>query len=512
MSENGWDNADIDSVPDWLTSLSEELDERYFLSLPSLSQQLATVIEKCIQLDAHPDLTKVIEPIADVIAAMDYFIECLEKEDKQNLASILIAAEHKLVAINDMIPKPIVDSVSVLKDDQVKSTAKDEAIESNVFVLPDGVDIEIIDIFIEEAKEVTDELRKSLIILENNPDDTDTLAAVKRGWHTLKGSSRMVGLVEVGDFAYHFEQCFTRFSSGLEQLNVSMLQFVLKALDHMDTIVRALDNQVYFDFTCLQNFLDSNQQNLDCDPELLTIFVQEAETHLNVLTHFLQINNRSDSVIRATNELQRALHTLKGSAYMAEITPISSIASPLELFVKSLYNFDINIDETIRNLLCEAESILRSTLAQLAQSQIVDQVKIDALITAIVDSQATYFQTSQPEDNFYDHLLTGAMQALSDLATIVETASVRTLTDVEHQDILAALSNLFVLAHREQTKDIQYLVTLLYKLFSSWSPAVDFNQIQYLVTDIFSSLDDLFDQFAAHQPVYLNDEKKINHR
>ena len=57
-----------------------------------------------------------------------------------------------------------------------------------------------------------------------------------------------------------------------------MLQFVLKALDHMDTIVRALDNQVYFDFTCLQNFLDSNQQNLDCDPELLTIFVQEAET------------------------------------------------------------------------------------------------------------------------------------------------------------------------------------------------------------------------------------------
>lgn len=509
LSDSGWDNADIDSVPTWLKSLSEELDERYFLSLPHLSQQLATVIEKCIQLDAHPDLTKVIEPIADVIAAMDYFIECLEKEDKQNLASILIAAEHKLPTINDMIPKPIVDSGLVLKGDQVKSTDKDETIESSVFVLPDGVDIDIIDIFIEEAKEVTAELRNSLIILEKNPDDTDTLATVKRGWHTLKGSSRMVGLVEVGDFAYHFEQCFTRFSSGLEQLNVATLQFVLKALDHMDTIVSALDNEVYFDFTCLQRFLGSNQQNVDCDPELLTIFVQEAETHLNVLTQFLQINNQFDSAIKATNELQRALHTLKGSAYMAEITSISSIASPLELFVKSLYNFDVNIDETIRNLLCDAESILRSTLAQLAQNQIVDQVKIDALIVAIIDSQATYFQTSQPEDNFYDHLLTGAMQALSDLAKLVETASERTLTEVEHQAILAALSNLFVLAHKEQTKDIQYLVALVYKLFGSWSPAVAFNQIQHLVTEIFSLLDDLFDQFAAHQPVYLNDEKKL---
>ncbi len=36
-------------------------------------------------------------------------------------------------------------------------------------------------------------------------DSSDLLTEIRRGFHTLKGSGRMVGADEVGDFAWHIE-------------------------------------------------------------------------------------------------------------------------------------------------------------------------------------------------------------------------------------------------------------------------------------------------------------------
>jgi chemosensory pili system protein ChpA (sensor histidine kinase/response regulator) len=59
---------------------------------------------------------------------------------------------------------------------------------------PDAVDAELLEIFIGEAREVLDVVAGALPVARANPADQDTLTRLRRGFHTLKGSSRMVNL------------------------------------------------------------------------------------------------------------------------------------------------------------------------------------------------------------------------------------------------------------------------------------------------------------------------------
>ena len=77
--------------------------------------------------------------------------------------------------------------------------------------LPDtqaAADRELLDIFVEEANEVLDGLDEQLDHLARAPADQTALTTARRGFHTLKGSSRMVGLKQFGEAAWGVEQCF----------------------------------------------------------------------------------------------------------------------------------------------------------------------------------------------------------------------------------------------------------------------------------------------------------------
>ena len=50
------------------------------------------------------------------------------------------------------------------------------------------------EIFLEEAREVIETARAAGAELPATPDDLELLTTVRRAFHTLKGSSRMVGL------------------------------------------------------------------------------------------------------------------------------------------------------------------------------------------------------------------------------------------------------------------------------------------------------------------------------
>ena len=77
--------------------------------------------------------------------------------------------------------------------------------------LTDLVDIEEEDlrsIFLDEAREATLNGQHTLTTLVGNPSDIGQLAILRRVFHTLKGSSRMVGLNEFGHAAWAVEQLF----------------------------------------------------------------------------------------------------------------------------------------------------------------------------------------------------------------------------------------------------------------------------------------------------------------
>ncbi|MBE7941562.1 MULTISPECIES: Hpt domain-containing protein [Ramlibacter] len=67
-------------------------------------------------------------------------------------------------------------------------------------------DEELLQIFLEEAREVIGNGLAALRGLAENPGDVADLTTLRRAFHTLKGSSRMVGLNEFGEAAWSLEQ------------------------------------------------------------------------------------------------------------------------------------------------------------------------------------------------------------------------------------------------------------------------------------------------------------------
>ena len=67
---------------------------------------------------------------------------------------------------------------------------------------------ELCEIFVEEAGEVLESIIEQLDALRENREDQATMTTVRRAFHTLKGSSRMVGFKTVGEGAWGVEQCF----------------------------------------------------------------------------------------------------------------------------------------------------------------------------------------------------------------------------------------------------------------------------------------------------------------
>lgn len=72
------------------------------------------------------------------------------------------------------------------------------------------LDAELSEIFLTEAGEVLATVNEHLVQCENDPQDRESLRAIRRGFHTLKGSGRMVGLLELGETAYAVEKVLNR--------------------------------------------------------------------------------------------------------------------------------------------------------------------------------------------------------------------------------------------------------------------------------------------------------------
>ncbi|MEW5965500.1 MAG: Hpt domain-containing protein [Pseudomonadota bacterium] len=72
--------------------------------------------------------------------------------------------------------------------------------------IPEDTEPELLEIFLEEASEVLANMGEAASACQGNPDDHESLTVVRRGFHTLKGSGRMVGLADFGETAWRHEQ------------------------------------------------------------------------------------------------------------------------------------------------------------------------------------------------------------------------------------------------------------------------------------------------------------------
>ena len=88
------------------------------------------------------------------------------------------------------------------------------------------VDLELLEIFLEEANEVVATIREHLETLRGKPHDSEALVTIRRGYHTLKGSGRMVGLADFGDVAWNCEQVFNKWLKDERPASAGLLAFV----------------------------------------------------------------------------------------------------------------------------------------------------------------------------------------------------------------------------------------------------------------------------------------------
>ncbi len=67
------------------------------------------------------------------------------------------------------------------------------------------MDAELLSVFLKEALEVLRDMERQLAAVRNDPSDAEVLSEMRRGFHTLKGSSRMVHLDDLGHAAHALE-------------------------------------------------------------------------------------------------------------------------------------------------------------------------------------------------------------------------------------------------------------------------------------------------------------------
>ncbi|MAT66250.1 MAG: hypothetical protein CMN57_11475, partial [Gammaproteobacteria bacterium] len=91
------------------------------------------------------------------------------------------------------------------------------------------IDDEILEIFIEEATEEVAAIGERLPRWLDNPEEQEALTEIRRSFHTLKGSGRLVGAMLIGEFAWAFENMLNRLIDGTIERSDAMCRLLAAA-------------------------------------------------------------------------------------------------------------------------------------------------------------------------------------------------------------------------------------------------------------------------------------------
>ena len=106
----------------------------------------------------------------------------------------------------------------------------------------DGDD-ELLSIFLEEAREVVDNGLQALQALADEPGNLSEQTTLRRAFHTLKGSSRMVGLDEFGEAGWAMEQMLNAWLAEQRPMPQAMQQLAQDALKAFAVWAQDIENQ-----------------------------------------------------------------------------------------------------------------------------------------------------------------------------------------------------------------------------------------------------------------------------
>jgi chemosensory pili system protein ChpA (sensor histidine kinase/response regulator) len=109
------------------------------------------------------------------------------------------------------LPEPPVLTAATTRTAILDDTGRRRAIG---IVPSDDVDPELIAVFIEEAREEVARIARYFPDWDQDPVNVESLRTVRRSFHTLKGSGRMVGAQDLAEFSWSIENLLNRLLDG----------------------------------------------------------------------------------------------------------------------------------------------------------------------------------------------------------------------------------------------------------------------------------------------------------
>jgi len=103
----------------------------------------------------------------------------------------------------------------------------DEAAEEEIQIDREA----LVQAFVTEAGEVLAGMEQQLLALEANPGDEETIHALFRGAHTLKGSSSLVSFDDVGELAHAVESLLERVRARALRVDDVLVTLLLRSVD-----------------------------------------------------------------------------------------------------------------------------------------------------------------------------------------------------------------------------------------------------------------------------------------
>ncbi|MBT8065181.1 MAG: Hpt domain-containing protein [Gammaproteobacteria bacterium] len=335
-----------------------------------------------------------LEPLTDAVAALEMYLAGCRDEQANSLRFVEIMHERldglpEADADGDVVPETTIQLAPRAARD---APAKEPKPKPGA----PGIDPAMLAIFLEEFDSVRDQLKVQLDAWLGDVSDGQALADIRRAFHTLKGSGRMVGATEIGDFSWRFEEllnqviedriAFTepvgeavtlavgvlphlrsrllgepsavdavmlgRLSSAAKQLaagNLPDLESLNEALPDLaaspqPTAAPAAPEREK------RSALDQLIQDDDVDPTLRQLMIGEIRGQLSDLESFV---GEVESGERASVSpgLVRTIHTLAGTLGMAPLGQEAEVARSLEQYLNERRNSDRPVTATAHRTL-----------------------------------------------------------------------------------------------------------------------------------------------------------------
>ncbi len=264
-------------------------------------------------------------------------------------------------------------------------------------------DSEVLHIYIDEAREEQERLVHNLAVWRQTPDDTEVLLSLRRSYHTLRGSGRLVGAQRTGNFAWTFENLLNQVIEG----NIPISEELFEPLGQANTALRELIEQLAggpeptSDVAGLMAWAERYARKPDSggattepaapaetsglDPELVAIFQREAQSNLDTVAQIL--TETHDEAFQPSEGLRRCLHTLQGGASTVRLPRAAALAQRMENLVRRAQKAEIHLDTNAARTLRGGLDLLQHMIRAL-DDQAVAEEECDALEGRLEDLES----------------------------------------------------------------------------------------------------------------------------